>query len=88
MSLEPTTSQRPATGIEDEGAKAVLYLRVSSKKQMDTAIDIDTDGNSIATQREASSRKANNLGANVVQEFVEPGVSASTIENVKPSRTC
>jgi len=80
MSLEPTTSQRPATGIEDEGAKAVLYLRVSSKKQMDTAIDIDPDGNSIATQREVATRKANNLAANVVQEFVEPGVSASTIE--------
>jgi len=66
---------------EVEGAlKAVLYLRVSSKKQMDTAIDIDPDGNSIATQREVASRKAGNLGADVVREFVEPGVSASTIE--------
>jgi len=64
----------------DAGAKAVLYLRVSSKKQMDTAVDIDPDGNSIATQRDVSTRKANNLGAAVVQEFVEPGVSASTIE--------
>lgn len=61
-------------------AKAVLYLRVSSKKQMDTAIDIDPDGNSIATQREVATRKANNIGAEVIQEFVEPGVSASTIE--------
>ncbi|BBZ06943.1 hypothetical protein MDOR_11120 [Mycolicibacterium doricum] len=60
--------------------KAVLYLRVSSKKQMDTAVDIDPDGNSIATQREVSTRKANDLGADVVREFVEPGVSASTIE--------
>ena len=59
---------------------AVLYLRVSSKKQMDTAIDIDPDGNSIATQREIASRKANALGARVIREFVEPGVSASTIE--------
>ncbi|BDB41263.1 hypothetical protein IWGMT90018_17090 [Mycobacterium kiyosense] len=47
---------------------------------MDTAVDIDPDGNSIATQREVASRKANNLGADVVKEFVEPGVSASTIE--------
>lgn len=61
-------------------AKAVLYLRVSSKKQMDTAVDIDPDGNSIATQREVATRKANSLGATVVYEFVEPGVSASTIE--------
>lgn len=60
--------------------KAVLYLRVSSKKQMDTAIDIDPDGNSIATQREVSTRKADNIGAVVAREFVEPGVSASTIE--------
>lgn len=63
-----------------DATKAVLYLRVSSKKQMDTAVDIDPDGNSIATQREVASRKAQNLGANVVHEFVEPGVSASTIE--------
>lgn len=63
-----------------EVPKAVLYLRVSSKKQMDTAADIDPDGNSIATQREISTRKADAIGAVVVREFVEPGVSASTIE--------
>jgi len=80
MSLELTASQQPASGIRDEVVKAVLYLRVSSKKQMDTAVYIDPDGNSIATQREVSTRKAINLGADVVREFVEPGVSASTIE--------
>lgn len=58
----------------------VLYLRVSSKKQMDTAIDIDPDGNSIATQREVGTKKANSLNATVVKEFIEPGISASTIE--------
>ena len=79
MSLETTTATRSGDASDSE-AKAVLYLRVSSKRQMDTAIDIDPDGNSIATQREVSMRKANNLGATVVQEFVEPGVSASTIE--------
>lgn len=35
-----------------EGAEAVLYLRVSTPRQMNTAVDIDEDGNSIATQRE------------------------------------
>ncbi len=30
--------------------RALLYLRVSSKRQMDTAIDLDPDGNSIATE--------------------------------------
>lgn len=61
--------------------ESVLYLRVSSKKQMDTAIDIDPDGNSIATQRESTTRKAVSLGSPVVKEFIEPGVSASTIKN-------
>lgn len=60
--------------------KAVLYLRVSSKRQTETAIDIDKDGNSIATQREVCREKANALNADIVEEFVEPGVSAQTIE--------
>src|SRR4051794_34203723 len=62
MSLETTTETRTAAEFDDD-AKAVLYLRVSSKRQMDTAVDIDPDGNSIATQREVSTRKANNLAA-------------------------
>lgn len=77
MSHEIATTGRADS---DTSGKAVLYLRVSSKKQMDTAVDIDPDGNSIATQREVATRKANNMGADVIQEFVEPGVSASTIE--------
>lgn len=60
--------------------KAVLYLRVSSKKQTETASDIDKDGNSIATQRDICEQKAGSLGAEIVHEFVEPGVSAQTIE--------
>ena len=60
--------------------KAVLYLRVSSKRQTETAFDIDKDGNSIATQRDICQQKADSLEAEVVQEFVEPGVSAQTIE--------
>ncbi|GAA1344228.1 hypothetical protein GCM10009611_19050 [Arthrobacter roseus] len=60
--------------------KAVLYLRVSSKKQTETAVDIDKDGNSIATQRDICEQKAGSLGAEIIHEFVEPGVSAQTIE--------
>ncbi|WP_433603564.1 recombinase family protein [Nocardia sp. CA-135953] len=59
---------------------AVSYLRVSSKKQMDTARDIDPDGNSIATQRIHIDRKANNLGARIVKEFLDPGISAKSID--------
>ncbi|MGI8612414.1 MAG: recombinase family protein [Nocardioidaceae bacterium] len=60
--------------------QAVIYLRVSSKRQMDTAADIDPEGNSIATQREMCAAKAERMGARVVKEFVEPGNSAQTIE--------
>lgn len=58
---------------------AVLYLRVSTQRQLHTAIDLDPDGNSIATQREATSKRAKRLKAPVVKEFVEPGHSAQTI---------
>lgn len=63
--------------------KAVLYLRVSSTAQTKTATDIDKDGNSIATQREYGEQKALELKAEVVEEFVEPGVSAQTITKRK-----
>uniref|UniRef100_UPI000685A9D7 recombinase family protein n=1 Tax=Nocardia concava TaxID=257281 RepID=UPI000685A9D7 len=59
---------------------AVSYLRVSDKKQLSTAIDIDPDGNSIATQRAVVQHRSDALPASIVKEFVEPGVSASTIE--------
>ncbi len=60
--------------------QAVLYLRVSSKRQTETARDIDKDGNSIATQRELCDQKAQSMGVLVAEEFVEPGASAQTIE--------
>lgn len=46
---------------------------------MFTAIDIDADGNSIATQREACLVRAKRVKAPVIKEFVEPGNSAQTI---------
>ncbi len=65
------------TGIPEP---AVAYLRVSDKKQLNTAIDIDPDGNSIATQRSVVQHRSDSLPASIVKEFVEPGASASTIE--------
>ncbi|MFI6998344.1 recombinase family protein [Nocardia sp. NPDC050175] len=59
---------------------AVAYLRVSDKKQLNTAVDIDPDGNSIATQRTVVEQRADSLPASIVKEFVEPGISAQTIE--------
>ena len=63
----------------DEGAEAVLYLRVSTTRQMDTAVDIDEDGNSIATQREMCLKRCGRLKAPIAEEFVEPGNSAQSI---------
>lgn len=60
-------------------SRAVVYLRVSSQRQLGTARDVDADGNSIATQRQFVERKAAELGTEIVQEFVEPGTSAQTI---------
>lgn len=58
---------------------AVLYLRVSTQRQLLTAIDLDPDGNSIATQREATIKRAKRMKAPVIKEFVEPGHSAQSI---------
>jgi site-specific DNA recombinase len=64
----------------------VSYLRVSSKRQLDTAADIDPDGNSINTQREYTQTKARAMKVMVEREFVEPGISAQTIEKRKVFR--
>jgi site-specific DNA recombinase len=59
--------------------QAVLLLRVSSQRQLNTGADVDSDGNSIATQREWARRKVSSLGATIIKEFVEPGHSAQAI---------
>src|SRR6266498_3230936 len=70
--------------VRDEASKpvlrVVLYLRVSSKRQMDTDADLDPDGNSIDTQRKHCRDQARQMGAVIVDEYVEPGNSAQTIE--------
>lgn len=74
--IDPEKPEDVATRV---GA-SVLYLRVSTSRQMNTASDIDEDGNSIATQREWSMKKAKELGSPILQEFVDPGHSAQTID--------
>jgi len=59
--------------------RAILYLRVSSKRQMDTDADLDPDGNSIDTQRKVCHEKARQAGMVIIDEYVEPGNSAQTI---------
>lgn len=57
------------------GTRAVLYLRVSSKGQVNT--DYDPEGISIPAQREACLRKVEQMGLTVVTEYIEPGRSAT-----------
>ncbi len=59
--------------------RAVLYLRVSSKAQVDT--DYDPEGLSIAAQREICLRKARDLGLVVVGEYVELGRSGTNVQD-------
>src|SRR5277367_606089 len=54
--------------------RAVIYLRVSTVGQANT--DRDREGFSLATQREACFRKAEGLGAAVVDAYVDAGESA------------
>src|SRR5690349_670912 len=58
---------------------AVLYLRVSSEGQVNT--DYNPEGISIPAQREAGLARARELGASVVDEFIDPGKSAKSIEH-------
>ena len=59
-----------------DSKRAVTYLRVSSAQQADK--DFDAEGFSIPGQREACARQADQLGAEVVAEFIDRGESAKT----------
>lgn len=69
----------PATTIAepDSAKRAVIYLRVSTQKQVGRE---DADGYSLPAQREACVRKAEQLGAQVVDVYVDRGESAKTAE--------
>lgn len=75
-----TTTSNVAKDGNPTGTIAVSYLRVSTTRQMQTGADVDAEGNSIATQRQANLAKAVKLRATIQEEFVEPGASAQTIE--------
>ena len=74
---------RPITGPAGEPydcaePTAVLYLRVSSPSQVNT--DYDPEGISIPAQRKACLRKAAQLGARAVEEYIEPGRTATSMD--------
>ena len=74
MSTEMTDQTDPTA----RPARAVLYLRVSTAKQAKT--DLDPEGLSLPAQRESCIRKAEELGAEVVDEYVDRGESAKTVD--------
>ena len=81
-SLDGWVRKVKADGMANGGrskAGAVILLRVSSLRQLNTGADVDPEGNSIATQREVVRRKVRAMKLTVLEEFVEPGQSAQTI---------
>lgn len=56
--------------------RALLYLRVSTAEQAKRGGE--AEGYSLPAQREACARKAESLGAIIVDEYVEPGESGRT----------
>ncbi|MGH2769524.1 MAG: recombinase family protein, partial [Actinomycetota bacterium] len=58
--------------------RAVAYLRVSTDKQANK--DVDPEGYSIPAQREACQRKAESVGAEIVDEYIDRGESARSAD--------
>lgn len=74
------TLARASSGVTDNMPVlvAVSYLRVSTREQAERG---GTDeGFSIPAQREANARKADELGARIVREFVDAGESARSAD--------
>ncbi len=59
--------------------RAVLYLRVSTRGQVDN--DYDPEGISIPAQRAKAEKTAADLNAEIVEEYIEPGRTAKTVSN-------
>ncbi len=70
------TRTNPTPLRPDAVKRAVLYLRVSSRDQLET--DYDDDGLSIAAQRERGTQKATEYNASVVDDYIERAESAKT----------
>ncbi len=72
--LKPTGSDATS----GSGTTAVIYVRVSTKEQAER--NGDPEGYSIPAQREACNRKAEAMGAVVLDEFVDRGESARSAD--------
>ena len=67
--MRPRPDRRPT------GGRAIVYLRVSTPSQVKT--DYDPEGYSIPAQRKACQQAAERRGFTIVDEYVEPGRSAT-----------
>ncbi|HJP67101.1 MAG TPA: recombinase family protein [Actinomycetota bacterium] len=72
---QPTTKGRAAKEEQALTKRAVIYLRVSTTKQVNKD-ELDPEGYSLPAQRESCIRKATQLGAQVVDEYADRGESA------------
>ncbi len=80
-----TTRPTPSELTVDQGpARALIYLRVSTKEQAGRGGE--AEGYSIPTQRQACIRKAEALGASVLDEFVDVGESARSADRPELQR--
>jgi DNA invertase Pin-like site-specific DNA recombinase len=73
-----TMTEPQLASLADAEPTAVLYLRVSTPSQVKT--DYDPEGISIPAQREACLRKASQLGVQVLDEYIEPGRTATSMD--------
>ncbi len=71
-------NQQMLEGPANPQPTAVLYLRVSTPSQVKT--DYDPEGISIPAQRQACMRKAEQLGVDVIDEYIEPGRTATSMD--------
>ncbi len=75
--LATPTKQQTIAGATP-GTRVVLYLRVSSKSQVET--DYDPEGLSVPAQRAICESKAAREGLTVVDEYVELGRSGTNVQ--------
>lgn len=79
MNTETTAAaQQRNSASAAPGTRAVLYLRVSSKSQVET--DYDPEGLSVPAQRAICESKAAREGLTVVDEYVELGRSGTNVQ--------
>ncbi len=79
MNTQPAATTRPPSAASAApGTRVVLYLRVSSKSQVET--DYDPEGLSVPAQRSICENKAAREGLTIVDEYVELGKSGTNVQ--------